>query len=101
MKTSQIAAKIATRLFLIFLCIALIPFLQGDNSKLSHLYLTVPNKWTLVFPLLLMLGFIALFVLVSIKKYKATDLNWLLVLNTVVLLIYGIMLFIRIYNAIK
>jgi len=101
MKTSQIAAKIATRLFLIFLCIALIPFLQGDNSKLSQLYLTVPNKWTLVFPVLLMLGFIALFVLVSIKKYKATDLNWLLVLNTVVLLIYGIMLFIRIYHAIK
>ena len=101
MKTSQIAAKIATRLFLIFLCIALIPFLQGDNSKLSQLYLIVPNKWTLVFPVLLMLGFITLFVLVSIKKYKAVDLNWLLVLNTVVLLIYGIALFIRVYNAIK
>ncbi|MEO8885236.1 MAG: hypothetical protein ABI367_04175 [Mucilaginibacter sp.] len=101
MKTSQIAAKTATRLFLIFLCIALVPFLQGDNSKLGQLYLTVPNKWTLVFPVLLMLGFIALFVLCSIKKYKAVDLNWLLVLNTVVLLIYGITLFIRIYHAIK
>jgi hypothetical protein len=101
MKTSQIAAKIVTRLFLIFLCIALIPFLQGDNTRLSQLYLIVPNKWTLVFPVLLMLGFITLFVLVSIKKYKAVDLNWLLVLNTVVLLIYGIALFIRIYHAIK
>ena len=99
MKTSQIAAKIATRLFLIFLCIALIPFLQGDNTRLTNLYLTVTNKWTLVFPVLLMLGFIALFVMVSIKKYKATDLNWLLVLNTAVLLIYGVALFIRIYHA--
>jgi len=99
MKASQIAAKIATRLFLIFLCVALVPFLQGDNSRLNQMYLTIPNKWTLVFPILLMLGFIALFLMVSIKKYKATDLNWLLVLNTAVLLVYGIAFFLRIYHA--
>ena len=101
MKASQIAAKIATRLFLILLCIALIPFLQGDNTKLHHLYLTTPNKWTLVFPILLMLGFIALFVICTIKKYKEADLNWLLVLNTVILIIYGVTLFIRIYQLVK
>jgi hypothetical protein len=39
MKTSQIAAKIVTRLFFFLLLIALVPFIQGDTSKLQHLYL--------------------------------------------------------------
>ena len=100
MKASQIAAKIATRLFLIFLCVALIPFLQGDNTKLSQIYLTSSQWYTLIAPVLLMLGFITLFIMVSIRKYQEPDLNWLLVLNTVVLLVYGITLFVRIFNMI-
>jgi hypothetical protein len=98
MKASQIAAKIATRLFLIFLCIALVPFFQGDTSKLRNIYLNGTNIWSLIAPVLLMLGFIILFVMVSLKKYKEADLNWLLVLNTAVLLAYGITLFVRIYQ---
>lgn len=97
MKASQLAAKIVTRLFFILLILALVPFL-GDNYKLKNLYLHTPNKWTLTFPILLMLGFITLFVLCSIKKYKEADLNWLLVLNTVILIIYGITLGLRIYQ---
>lgn len=100
MKASQIAAKIATRLFLIFLCVSLVPFIQGDTSKLRNMYLNGTNIWSLIAPVLLMLGFIALFVMVSIKKYKEADLNWLLVLNTAVLLAYGITLFVRIYSMI-
>lgn len=98
MKASQLAAKIVTRLFFILLLVALIPFWQGNNTKLQHLYLTTPNKWTLIAPVLLMLGFIALFVICSVKKYKEADLNWLLVLNTVILIIYGVTLGIRIYH---
>ena len=98
MKASQLAAKIVTRLFFILLLVALIPFFQGNNYKLKHLYLTTPNKWTLAFPILLMLGFIALFVICSIKKYKEADLNWLLVLNTAILIVYGATLAMRIYQ---
>ena len=98
MKASQLAVKIVTRLFFILLIVALVPFFVGDNYKLKHLYLHTPNKWTLAFPILLMLGFIALFVLCSIKKYKEADLNWLLVLNTVILMAYGITLGVRIYQ---
>ena len=101
MKTSQIAAKIATRLFFFLLLIALVPFLQGDTSKLQNLYLTPTHVWTLAFPILLILGFIALLVICSIKKFKVTDLNWLLVVNTVVLTAYAITVYIRIYQLIK
>jgi hypothetical protein len=101
MKTSQIAAKIATRLFLILLLLAMIPFLQGDTSKLQHLYLTPKHIWTLAFPILLILGFIALLIICSLKKFAKTDLNWLLVLNTVVLIAYAVTLYIRIYQLIK
>ena len=98
MKASQIAAKIATRLFLIFLCVAPIPFLQGDNTKLSQIYLTSSQWYTLIAPVLLMLGFITLFIMVSIRKYQEPDLNWLLVLNTVILIVYGVTLGVRIYQ---
>lgn len=98
MKASQLAAKIVTRLFFILLLVALVPFWQGNNTKLQHLYLATTNKWALIAPVLLMLGFITLFVICSIKKYKEADLNWLLVLNTVILIIYGVTLGIRIYH---
>ncbi|GGH15757.1 hypothetical protein [Mucilaginibacter phyllosphaerae] len=101
MKTSQIAAKIVTRLFFFLLLIALIPFLQGDTAKLQHLYLTPIHVWTLAFPILLILGFIALLVICSIKKFSKTDLNWLLVLNTLVLMAYAVTLYIRIYQLIS
>ena len=101
MKTSQIVAKIVTRLFFFLLLIALVPFIQGDTSKLQHLYLNPKNVWTLAFPIILILGFIALLVICSIKKFRETDLNWVLVVNTVVLMAYGIALYVHIYQLIK
>jgi len=101
MKISQIAAKIVVRLFFILLLIALVPFFKGDTEKLQHLYLMPKNPWTLAFPILLILGFIALLVICSIKKYSKQDLNWLLVLNTLVLLAYAITLYVSIYQLIK
>ncbi|MEB0260603.1 MULTISPECIES: hypothetical protein [unclassified Mucilaginibacter] len=100
MKTSQIAAKVVTRLFFFLLLIALVPFLQGDTAKLQHIYLSPKNPFTLVFPILLILGFIALLVICSIKKFSKNDLNWLLVLNTIMLMAYGITIYISIYKLI-
>jgi hypothetical protein len=101
MKSSQLVAKVVVRLFLFLLLLALVPFFTGDTSKLQHIYFTGQNKWVLVFPGLLAAGFITLFILCTIKKYSKPDLNWLLVLNTLVLMAYGITLYIRIYQLIK
>ncbi|TSD65946.1 hypothetical protein FFF34_000680 [Inquilinus sp. KBS0705] len=101
MKASQIAAKIAVRLFFILLLVALIPFLQGDGDKLKHLYLMPKNMWTLAYPIILITSFIVLLVVCSIKKFRFADLNWVLVLNTVILLIYAGTLYYRIYQLIK
>lgn len=101
MKTSQIAAKIVTRLFFLLLLIAIIPFLQGDTSKLQHVYLSPKQWWTLAFPVLLILGFVALLIICSIKKFSKADLNWLLVLNTVMLMAYGITIYISIYKLLQ
>ena len=101
MKISQIAAKIVVRIFFILLLIALVPFIKGDAAKLQHLYLMPNNVLTLAFPILLILGFIFLLVVCAIKKYSKQDLNWLLVINTVVLIAYAVTLYIRIFQLIK
>jgi hypothetical protein len=101
MRASQIAAKVVVRLFFILLLISLVPFMQGDNHKLQNLYFTTHHKWIFVFPIILILTFIVLLVTCTIKKYKEMDLNWVLVLNTLILLAYGATLYIRIWYLVK
>jgi quinol-cytochrome oxidoreductase complex cytochrome b subunit len=101
MKISKIAAKVAVRLFFILVLIAVVPFTQSDNSKLQHIYLTAPHKWMFVFPSILVLGFITLTIICTVKKYNEVDLNWLLVLNTLILLAYCTTLYIHVYRLVK
>src|ERR1700742_1798295 len=100
MKASQIAAKAVVRVFLILLLVSTVPFLQGDNAKLQNFNFVISHPWTLVFPAILILGFIGLLITCTIKKYKLIDLNWLLVVNTLVLMAYGIAIFIKVYQAV-
>ena len=101
MKASQIAAKSAVRIFLILLVVAMIPFLKGDTIQLQHIYLAPKNPWVLAFPILLILCFITLLIICAKNKYKYADLNWVLTLNTIILIIYGVMVSIRIYQLTK
>jgi quinol-cytochrome oxidoreductase complex cytochrome b subunit len=101
MKLSQIAAKLVVRLFFILLLIALIPFFKGDTTQLQHIYIAPKNVWTLAFPIILIVSFIILLVVCARQKYSKQDLNWLLVVNTVVLITYAITLYIRVYQLIK
>jgi hypothetical protein len=101
MKTSQVVAKVVSRLFLLLLLLAVIPLLQADSNKLQHIYLSGNSKWTLVFPGLLLAGFVGLFIYCTIKKYSVPDINWLLVINTVVLTAYCATLYVRIYELIR
>jgi len=101
MKTSQIVAKVVVRLFLFLLLISTIPFLQGDNSKLEHFNFVVHQKWTLIFPAILIAGFITFLVSCTLNKYKKTDMNWLLAVNTLVLIAYLVAIFIRVYQQVK
>ena len=98
MKISQIAAKIAVRLFFILFFISIIPVIQGDQSKLQHVYFTFHHKWEMIFPIILILAFITLTIYCTIKKYKEADMNWLLVLNTAILIIYGAMIYIKVFH---
>ncbi|SDS17907.1 hypothetical protein SAMN05216490_0682 [Mucilaginibacter mallensis] len=100
MKTSQIVAKVVVRLFFFLLLIATVPFIAGNNAKLQNFNFVIRQKWTLVFPAILLGGFIGLLVLCTIKKYKEIDLNWLLVVNTLVLMAYGLAIFIKVYQAV-
>jgi cytochrome bd-type quinol oxidase subunit 2 len=101
LKASQIAAKVVTRLFFILILVACIPYMQGDNHKLNNLYFTTQHKWLFAFPILLIIGFISLLVVCTVKKYKELDLNLLLILNTLILLAYGTMLYIRVWHLVK
>lgn len=100
-KTSQIVAKALVRVFFLLLLVAAIPFFMGDNSKLSQLYFVVPNKWVWAFPGLLVLGFIILFISCTVNKYKDVTLNWLLVVNTGVLLVCSTVIYFRVLALVK
>ncbi|MFB9843178.1 hypothetical protein [Mucilaginibacter ginsenosidivorans] len=100
MKTSQIVVKAVTRIFFVLLLLGAFTLYQ-DSSKITHLYFIGNNKWTLVFPALLLAGFAALFITCAKQKYTKTDWNWLLVLNTVVLMIYCVTLYTRITDLVK
>jgi hypothetical protein len=99
MKVNRIITKIVVRLFFLLLLIALVPpFLLGDQTKLQHIYLSFHYKWQMIFPAILILGFVGLLIVCAVKKYKEQDLNWLLVLNTAILMAYGVAIYIRIYH---
>jgi len=99
MKVNQFVTKLIIRLFFLLLVIALVPpFLMGDKSKLEHLYISFRHGWQIVFPAILIVCFISLLLICAYKKFKETDLNWLLVLNTIILTIYGIAIYIRVLH---
>jgi hypothetical protein len=102
-KISRLAAKTAIRVFIIMLFCGILPFVSGPqpwDSRLEEAHLIITNKWTLVFPAILFIGFMTLLIICMRKKYQETDINWLLVLNTLMLLAYLVMLYSRIFKAI-
>ena len=98
MKVSRVVTKIFVRLFFILLLVAVVPYFMGGQAKLQHIYLTFHHKWEMIFPAILVLAFIILLIRCTLKKYSEEDLNWLLVVNTIVLMAYGIAVYIRIYH---
>ena len=101
MKSGSLVAKITVRLFLLLLLLAIVPLYQADSTKLHSLYFVTPHKWVLVFPCILIGGFITLFVGCTIQKYSKSDWNWLLVLNTIVLAAYCATTYIRVLQLVK
>jgi hypothetical protein len=99
MKTSRIVTKIVIRLFFLLLLMALVPPLfMGDQNKLKNIYLAFRHKWEIIFPAILIISFITLLIIGAVRKFRETDLNWLLVLNTVILTIYGIAIYIKVLH---
>lgn len=99
---SQFTAKLLIRLFILLLLFAFAPIVLEDRTTLSYsdTFIYLENKWALVFPGLLFASFIALLILTLRHKYRKTDLNWMLSLNTVLLIIYVVMLYVRIFPVI-
>jgi hypothetical protein len=76
----------------------MVPLFQGDQSKLQHVYLTFHYSWQLVFPVIIIVSFLFLLVTCGLKKFNDPELNWLLVVNTIVLLGYFIAVFIKVMH---
>lgn len=102
-KISKIAAKTALRIFVIILAMGLLPLIAGRGesweAKMVTGHLVFPSKWTLVYPAILFIGFLSLAIICIKNKYRQTDINWLLVLNSVILIAYLVILYTRIYHA--
>ena len=96
MKVSKFVTKIVIRIFFILLFVALVPFFEGDQNKIQHIYLTFHHSWEMIFPAILIISFTCLLIYCAVKKYTEPEMNWLLVVNTIVLLAYGIAIFVRV-----
>ena len=97
---SQIAAKASARLFMLLLALAIVPLWLDPEitQRLETTYLYIPNKWFLLFPALLLIGFLVLYMYAASKKFKHPDFNWLLTLNSAILIIYLVLLYTRFVN---
>ncbi len=99
---SKFAAKTSVRLFMLLLLFAFAPVIleRETAGPLSQTFLYIKNKWALVFPGLLFLSFLTLLILTLRHKYTKTDLNWMLSLNAILLIIYVVMLYSKLYPVI-
>jgi uncharacterized transporter YbjL len=95
MKLSKFFAKLMVRMFFILILAAGVGIWQGGD-KLKHLGYINLLQWRMIFPALLISGFIALVIAASIKKYNNMELNWLLVVNTLMLIIYAMAIFMKV-----
>ncbi|MFD1255686.1 hypothetical protein ACFQ3S_02655 [Mucilaginibacter terrae] len=95
MKLSKFFAKLMVRMFFILILAAGVGVWQGGD-KLKHLGYINLFQWRMIFPALLISGFIGLLLTASIKKYNNMELNWLLVVNTLMLIIYAMAIFMKI-----
>jgi cation transport ATPase len=95
MKTSKIIAKLLVRLVFILILIAAI-WITQNNDKLKGLGYIKLNQWALIYPVLLIAGFIGFLIASAVKKYNNMELNLLLIVNTVMLIIYAMAVFFRI-----
>jgi hypothetical protein len=101
MKNSRFAAKLVTRLFFLLLLFAIIPLFKVDSSKLNQLYFVPSHRWIWVFPGILVASFVTLFTGCTMQRYTKPDWNWLLVVNTLVLLAYCASLYIRVLHLVS
>jgi len=101
MKVSKFVTRIVLRVFVILLVAAIVPLFQADQSKLQHIYLTFHYSWQLIFPVIIVISFLVLLVVCGRKKFNEPDTNWLLVVNTVVLLAYVIAIFIKVIHMVE
>lgn len=95
--TSKFISKLLVRLFMLILAAAIVPLFVDKQiaARMETSYVYIENKWVFVFPLILFLSFLTLLILTGRTKHEKTDLNWMLALNTLLLIIYIIMLFVR------
>jgi hypothetical protein len=96
MKVSKLVTKIVLRVFFILLAVAAFVFFQADKGKFDHIYFGFAHWWQMVFPAIIIVSFIILVITCTIKRYNEPQLNWLLVVNTVVLIAYGFAIFIKV-----
>lgn len=99
---SKFTVKLLVRLFILLLLFAFAPFILENETRgsLAQSYFYISNKWVFIFPGLLFLSFLTLLILTLRYRYQKIDLNWMLSLNTALLIGYIVLLYIRLYPVI-
>ncbi|MHC8948351.1 hypothetical protein [Sphingobacterium hungaricum] len=94
---SKIVAKTMLRLFILLLGFAAYLYFSIDTIVLDNMKVSFPHQWAFLFPMLLLIIEIGLLFFMLKHKYSKSDINWLFSLNSLLLNIYLILLYTRIY----
>lgn len=94
---SKIVAKTMLRLFFLLLAFAAYLYFSIDKFVMENMKVSFPHQWAFLFPMVLLVIEIGLLFLMLKQKYSKSDINWLFSLNSLLLNIYLILLYTRIY----
>lgn len=93
---SKIAAKAVLRVAVVLIAFPIIVYFT--NPEIMSQQIFFPHRWAIVFPLLLLIVFIAFLIPVLRDKYANPAYNWLFSLTGVFVCLYLVLFYTRILS---
>lgn len=96
---SKIIAKAVLRITVILIAFPVIVYFTNPEIMSQRIFF--PHRWSVVFPILLLLIFVALLIPVLREKYTKIEYNWLFSLTGIFVCLYLVLFYIRILSIFK
>lgn len=93
---SKMIAKAVLRITVILIAFPIIVYFTNPEVMAQRVFF--PHRWAVVFPILLLLVFVALLITVLRDKYTKIEYNWFFSLTGIFVCIYLVSFYVRILS---